>query len=375
MMLSILHVSQPTDAGVALCVATLVADQAARGWRVSVACPSEGALADRVREAGAEHIGWMATRSPGPSVVKETVALKKILREADADLVHLHSSKAGLAGRLALRGRRPTVFHPNGWSFYAVTGPARRAAIAWERLSARWANVIVCVSEEERLGGERAGICANWRIIPNAIDLTAFPKASSAERAEARRRFDLDDEPVVVCVGRVCRQKGQDVLLDAWHDVRRRVRDAQLLFVGDGPDRLALADRSGPGVRFVGQRDDVAEWLGAADVVAMPSRWEGMSFTMLEAMGRGRSVVATDVAGAREGLGGEAGAIVPVEDPGSLAEAIIDRLLDPRRAEEEGAAGRRRVVQSHDAVRMSEEIACLYEDLLQLPSRSNGPRE
>jgi glycosyltransferase involved in cell wall biosynthesis len=224
--------------------------------------------------------------------------------------------------------------------------------------------VILCVSEAERRRGEEHGVNAKWGVVPNGVDLTALSEASPEERSAARRRLELDERPTVVCVGRLCRQKGQDVLLDAWPAVTARVPNAQLVLVGDGPDEKALRDRAGDGVRFAGHRSDVADWLAAADVVTLPSRWEGMSIGMLEAMARGRSVVASDVPGAEEALDREAGALVPAEDSTALANALAERLLDPDRAAVEGRCGRMRAERSHDLHEMTSAIAALYEELL-----------
>ena len=356
MTLSVLHVTQPVDGGVARCVADLVADQVERGWRVGVACPPGGPLLDRLRTAGAEHVVWPARRSPGPRVPAETRALTRIVAASRPDLVHLHSSKAGLAGRLALRGRSPTLFQPHAWSFFAVGGPVRTAALAWERMAARWADAVVCVSEGERAAGERAGIRTDWRVVPNGIDLEAFRPASDAERWRAREEVGVGAGPVAVCVGRVCRQKGQDLLVDAWPDVVRRVPDAELVLVGGGPDGDALRGRA----RVVGEQDDIRSWLAAADVVVQPSRWEGLAYVVLEAMASGRSVVATDVPGMRDALG-ETGTIVPPEDPGRLAEAVADRLLNGA----PGAAVRERVEALHNVSRATAAMARLYDEVLE----------
>lgn len=361
--LSILHVSQPTDGGVARYVADVVADQVGRGWRVTVATPSWGDLGGRIEEAGAVHADWTAGRAPGPSSFLDARRLTRIVRSEQPDLVHLHSSKAGLAGRLAIRGGLPTIFQPHAWSFEAVRGPLRSAALGWERLAAKW-GTILCVSEAERRRGEEHGVDAQWRVIPNGVDLEAWPEASGEDRRSARDVLGLEDAPMVVCVGRLCRQKGQDVLLQAWPSVRERVPEAQLVLVGDGPDREALRRQAGEGVRLVGSRSDVAEWLAAADIVALPSRWEGMSIGMLEAMARGRSVVASDVPGAREALDGEAGALVPPDEPAPLADALAERLLDRGKAEAEGHRARERVERSHDLRATTAALAALYEELL-----------
>jgi glycosyltransferase involved in cell wall biosynthesis len=355
--LSILHVSQPTEGGVGRYVADLAADQVTRVWRVVVASPTYGDLAAETAAAGAAHIRWTAGRAPGPGSLLDATRLSRIVRDTKPDLVHLHSSKAGFAGRLSLRGRLPTIFQPHAWSFEAVRGPVRPAAIAWERSAARWATVVLCVSEEERERGEDHGIHGRWRVIPNGVDLEKWTEAGDAERAAARARLGLEDRPTVVCVGRLCRQKGQDLLLDAWSDVREAAPRAQLALVGDGPDEDALLRRAPVGIIVAGKRLDVEDWLAAADVVTLPSRWEGMSIGMLEAMARGRSVVATDVAGAREALGGDAGAIVPVEDRTRLSEELVARLIDRSRAAAEGRAGRERAVRYHDLRGMIEAVA------------------
>jgi glycosyltransferase involved in cell wall biosynthesis len=373
---SVLHVSQPTEGGVGRYVADLASDQVARGWDVAVASPTYGELSDRVVTAGARHIPWTAGRMPGPSSVLHAVSLSRIVERERPDLVHLHSSSAGLSGRLAVRGRRPTIFQPHAWSFEAVRGPLRSAAAAWERKGARWATAIVCVSEAERRRGEEHGVRARWLVVTNGVDLDAYSEASAGERTAARRGLELDDAPLVVCIGRLSRQKGQDVLLDAWPAVLARVRDANLVLVGDGPHDEELRRRAGDGVRLVGPRTDVGEWLAAADVVALPSRWEGMSIGMLEAMARGKSIVATEVPGALEALADDAGAVVPPEDHVALADAIAVRLLDPARAAAEGRRARQRAEQAFGLGRTTARIAEVYEELLGAgspASSSTGP--
>ena len=359
---AVLHVAQPTDAGVARCVAGYARDQIRRGWRVAVASPV-GPLAGDVLAAGAVHLPWAASRSPGPSTAGEARRLAALVRAWDPDVVHLHSSKGGLAGRLAIRGARPTIFQPHAWSFEAADGLVGRAAAAWERFGARWARVIVAVSEAERDRGQAAGVHARYRVIPNGVDVSAWRPAAQAERAAARHELGLPDAPLVVCVGRLCEQKGQDLLLEAWPTVATEIRAAQLVLVGDGPLAGTLRRRAGDGVLLAGPRDDVPVWLAAADVVAVPSRWEGMALVTLEAMARARPVVATDVPGMRESLGGEAGAVVAPEDPSALARALVERLSDPRRAAAEGEAARVRAERLFDLRRSCDEIASLTLEL------------
>jgi glycosyltransferase involved in cell wall biosynthesis len=360
---SILHVSQPVEGGVCRAVRELVADQVERGWDVAVASP-DGELAAEVAELGATHLPWDAGRAPGPATALETLRLRRLLAAQRPSLVHLHSSKAGLAGRLALRRRVPTIFQPHGWSFYALSGLLRRAAIMWERAGGRWADAVLCVSETERQRGESLGIRARWHVVPNGIDPRQLVPG---DRADARRTLELGDDPLAVCAGRICHAKGQDVLLEAWPRVLERVPRARLVLVGGGPDHDTLKARGGERADFVGLRRDVADWLAAANVVVAPSRWEGMSFAMLETMASARSLVITDVPGARDALGPETPAVVPVGDVDALAAAVAERLLDPALAAREGEALRVRAERDLDIRDTTRRVAELYARVLDTP--------
>lgn len=358
---AVLHVAQSGDYGVTGFLEALLADQAARGWRVGLAGP--------VPLAGARHLPWHAGREPGPAVVAEARTLASALARFEPDVVHLHSSKAGLVGRLVVRGRLPTVFQPHAWSFLAVHGPRRAAARSWERWAAPWAHRIVCCSEAERSRGERTGVRGRWEVVPNPVDLGRFRAGDGRSRASARRRLGLGPRPLAVCVGRLSRQKGQDVLLDAWPAVGRRVRGARLALVGEGPERHRLEALAPVGVCFAGRQDDVVPWLHAADVVVQPSRYEGQSLVVLEAMACGRAVVATDVEGMGEALGADAGALVPPDDPGALAEAVAARLADPELADREGRAGRARAERHHDRRCWGDRLAAVTLAVLDRPRR------
>jgi glycosyltransferase involved in cell wall biosynthesis len=370
----VLHVSVPTVAGVATALLGYVTDQVERGWTVTVACPPDGWLAAATTSVGAQVLPWPATREPGPGIVQETVRLSRLVASANPDVVHLHSAKAGLAGRLALRGRRPTVFQPHAWSFLAATGVIRAASVRWERFAARWTDGLVCVSDGEKAAGLAHGVHARTWVIPNGVDCAEWTPATGEDRAAARSRHGLPDRPLVVCIGRLCTQKGQSDLLDAWDAVRRAVPEAGLVLVGDGPDRAPLQTRADrmPGVLLAGERVDVADWLAAANVVVVPSRWDGMALVVLEAMARARSIVATDVAGVLETVPREAGAVVAVGDRTALARELVVRLRDGGRADAEGAAGRHSVETAETKTAAAAAIVRAYQDVLgtRRPSRS-----
>ncbi|MEU8774723.1 glycosyltransferase family 4 protein [Streptomyces sp. NPDC048606] len=382
--LTVLHLVQPVDGGVARVVIDLVRAQSAQGLRVLVGCPAGGTLAEGARAAGAEVLPWRAGRSPGPALPAEVASAAGLVRRARPDLLHAHSAKAGLAGRLAVRGRTPTVFQPHAWSFDAVGGATGALALRWERFGARWADRVLCVSEAERRAGETEGITARWTVIRNGVDLGHFRPAHpepDRDRAEARTELPFPenlrgDGPLAVCVGRLCPQKGQDVLLRAWPELLATVPDARLALVGDGPDADRLRRAAPPGVFFAGAAADIRPWLRAADLVVLPSRWEGMALAPLEAMACGRPVLVSDVSGARESLPSGQGrlCLVPPEDPTALAKALGRLLATPRLLTELGEQARQHARTEFDVRRTTDAVTGLYHELLGRPRPLNQER-
>ena len=377
MPLTILHVSQPVDGGVARVVVDLLRGQVADGHRVLLACPAGSALAASAADAGADVLPWAAVRSPGPGLPGEVAALRRLVAGCRPDLVHLHSSKAGLAGRLALRGGVPTVFQPHAWSFAAVTGPMALLSRLWERLATRWTDRLLCVSEAERSEGVAAGLRGTWALVPNGVDLGHFDPVRLPLQEQARELLGLvepnaagtkPDGPVAVCVGRLCRQKGQDVLLRAWGPIPERVPGARLVLVGDGPDRAALEAQVRllpypASVVFAGPVEDTRDWYAAADLLVAPSRWEGMALVPLEAMACGCPVLLTDVAGARECLDRHERP-VPVDDAVALREALVAGLADPVACLAAGARARSRMVERHDLDDVLDNVFGVYRSVL-----------
>ncbi|MFE7775416.1 glycosyltransferase [Streptomyces sp. NPDC057445] len=365
---AVLHIVQPVDGGAARVVTDLVTDQIRTGLRVAVACPEGGALAAAVRGAGAEVHRWRAGRGSGPLLLPEVGQLARLVARVRPRIVHAHSGKAGLAARLAVRGRIPTVFQPHAWSFEAVGGATARLARRWERYGARWADRVVCVSEAEQRTGEQAGVRARWAVVPNGVDTGHFrPPCEERPRALPPLVADLPESaPLVVCVGRLCRQKGQDVLLAAWEQVLRRLPNACLVLVGDGPEADSLRASAPVSVRFAGSVRDAAPWYRAADLVVVPSRWEGMALTPLEAMACGRPVVVTDVDGARESLppGHALFSLTPPQDPYALATAVGDLLLNAPLRATLGRQGHQHVLATHDVRQTADAVADVYRDLV-----------
>jgi glycosyltransferase involved in cell wall biosynthesis len=366
----ILHVSQPTDGGTARVAATLVSAAVRAGHTVSVACPA-GDLAEATRAAGATWTPLELRRSPHPSDLRHIGRLRRLIR--DVDVVHLHSSKAGAVGRAALaltppRHRPGSQFTPHGWSWY-VGGRLAPAYRAWERQAARYANVISVVSAGELEDGRRVLRLSDTRRlveIPNGVDDTEFtPFGAVASRSS---------QPLILCVGRLARQKGQDVLIRALakcsHD------HATLRFVGEGPDRAALGALTkelglGERVEFFGSAAPAAHYR-AADVVVIPSRWEGHPLVLLEAMASGTAVIASPAAIGHSTPGPPV--VAAGLDPTSLATAIDRLISDTDFCAELGRKGRQFVQDQWSMALSVERHMAVLEELVATPRTRIGAR-
>jgi glycosyltransferase involved in cell wall biosynthesis len=339
----ILIVSQATTDGVAVCVRDLVQAAVNNRYEVTVACPSTGNLAAWVQERGAAWERLDMRRSPHPSDILAVARIRRLARASN--LVHLHSSKAGVAGRLALaslgRRRPPSVFTPHGWS-WLVGGRLAPAYRLIEWLMIPVTTAVVAVSDEERSLGQAVlgSRAARIEVNPNGVDLSRFcPRGPVASRP---------GEPLVVCVGRLCHARAPDVAVAAL--ALMRTPAVCLRLVGKGEDQAAIENQASElgltgRVELAGFRPDPAPDLRSADVVVVPSRYDAMALVLLEAMACGAAIVATRVPGSAA-LGG-AGEIVPVDDPGALAEAVDALLADPARRRLLGLAARDRVVEQY----------------------------
>ncbi len=341
--LDVLLVSQPVSYGVAVFVRQLTEAGVAAGHRVTVACPGpdKGPLAEWVESSGAKHEVLNMARRPAVRDLADLWSIRRLAR--GRDVVHLHSSKAAALGRVAaasLGRRRPAVVvTPHYWSW--LVGGRLAGLYRWiERVLAHRCDAIVAVSQAEANEGLAVlGAADRITLIHNGVDRLHFsPDGDRAPR-------DLET-PLIVCVGRLSAQKGQDVAIRAL--ARSRNRAARLRLVGNEStpgerqrlEELASSFGVADRIEWRGEVPDSAPELRAADVVIAPSRWEGMSLVFLEAMACGAPVVVSDVSGSE--IVSDAGVVVPVDDPQALADAVDELLEDAPRRRRLGEAARER---------------------------------
>jgi glycosyltransferase involved in cell wall biosynthesis len=341
-------------------VIALVEALPAGRFAVDVACPrSSLTWASLEGREGIELHAIQAHRHPAPGDARSWGTLLRLAGRAD--VLHVHSAKAGFLGRLAAftRGkRRACVFTPHGWSFWAADGAEGRLYVGLERLAARWCRTIVALSDDERLAGLAAGVGRpeQYRVIPNGVRLERFAVPRAPERGR------------IVMVGRLAPPKRPDLALRAFAVVRSRLPQARLDVVGDGPlrpeaERLATELGVEDAVRFLGERDDVPALLARAECALLASDYESSPLTVVEAMAAGVAVVATDAGGTVELVRpGRTGLLAARGDADGLAAALAEAMADPARALELGAEGRRVAGAELSLEGMVDRLVRLYED-------------
>lgn len=360
--MKILQVCQPTDGGVAHYVRVLAEGLRAQGISVDVAC-SPGALAGGLRESGVKVFTLPLVRPFSPRRdLSSTLSLWKIIREGGYSLVHTHSAKAGAVGRIAARAARTPVVHtPNAWSFLVSQSELeRRIYVVVERFLALLSSRIICVSTEElELGRRCVGATGKLRLSPNGVAVR--PRAKSRKKGEGL---------MVGSVSRLARQKGVRYLIEAAEGVCAEREDVRFSVAGDGPDMELLRteiERRGLQGRFdlVGVVEEPWDYLASLDVFVLPSLWEGMPFTVLEALASGLPVVATDVGGVRDLIPDETyGVVVPPADARTLKNAILRYAGSPRLREDTRAAAQRRVLREFSQERMVEGVLNVYAEVV-----------
>ncbi len=328
----------------------------ARGHDVIGIC-AEGPLLDIPRAEGFRVIPLPFVRSLSPAGnVRAFLSLRRVMRAERPDLVHAHSPIAGLLARLAAWsvGVPKIAYTSHGYIFNQRTSLARRAlGLALEWLGGRITDIYLTVSTEDAADARRLRIARNPIAIGNGRDPAQF-KPDAPARARLRAEFGVRQNRVVITiVSRLVRDKGYVELLAAMRDV-----GAELWVVGErlASDRGENLDRyftNAPKIRRLGYREDVAAILAASDIFVLPSYFEALPMSVIEAMLTGLPVVATNVRGPREQvIDGQTGLLVPLFDIPALTQALQSLATDPTRRTQMGDTGRARALDHYDEARV-----------------------
>lgn len=309
-----------------------------------------------------------------PSGLRRLVRMVRLLRKLRPDLLHLHL--VGFDGGRWVLLAAALAGVPNVLcTIHIAPGERQGLRVRLDRaLLGPIVNGYVAVSQaSRRLLVQNLGLPAHKVLaIPNAVELRRFA-ALPPEPARRRMRdaFGIpSDAPVIGSLARLNPQKGLTYLISAMPTILAAHPDTHVLLVGDGPlhdDLLAQARALGVDhrIHFAGYRANTAEFLRAMDLFVLPSLYEGMPLSILEAMGAALPIVATAVDGTPEAVAhGETGLLIPPKDPRALAEAVISLLGNRQRAASMGRRGRARAEAQFSETAMLERIGRVYGEMV-----------
>lgn len=327
-----------------------------------------------VREAGIkQHFVPMRREISPASDLTCFLQLLALMVRRRYDLVHTHSSKAGFLGRFAARvARVPVVVHtPHGFYFLNQRPGPKRSFYLWlEKLAGLATDRLIALSPTELSEAVDNNIIRSERValIENGIQLPKPPDPATLR--SLRASLAPGAQQLVCTVARFTPQKGPFDFVRMAEALLRLVPGVQLVWCGDGELRaevetlardLGVADR----LHFLGYRTDVLEIMAAADVFVLTSHWEGLPYTILDAMALEKPVVATAAVGTCDIVqDGMTGLLTPVGNPEAAARAVARLLSHPSEASSMGMAGKQLILRRYSQEAMVKRTGQLYLDLV-----------
>ena len=326
-------------------------------------------LASLSREINCIPIRMQADVAP----IKDSIAIRRLallFREHRFDIIHTHSGKGGLLGRVAAkisRQRAAVVYTPNA-------SPFRLNRLYWlaELALSHMCDKIIAVTESEReeLITNRIGSSEKVVTINSGIDVGWFSD-SPISRSEIRRKLTVEDHHVLIgTAGRICAQKAPLVFVRMADTLASQLPGARFVWIGDGELKQDLAaefEKRGltKVFRVTGFLEDIRSYLSALDVFCLLSDYESLGYVTLEAMALGLPAVGTRVAGTTDVIrDGETGFLVPRGDHEQAAFRVLELCKSPSLRSEMGSKGQDRVKTEFSVQTMATQTAGLYCNLI-----------
>jgi len=347
-------------------------------FELVIAAPRDGVFFERFQELGVRMLE-LPIRRLG---VRHLLSTVRLIRSLGLQIVHTHGKGPGLYGRLAARWAGvPAVhtFHGIHYRDYPRLGQA--LYLAMERVLSRLTHTIINVSASQEAEGLSLRLFepSQSAVVVNGIDFDELDRIIATVPIRRESLGLTVDDRVLGCVTRFDPIKRVEMLLQAVQLLAARIPRLTLLLVGGGGAgerirRLAAEMGLGRHVIFTGFLEDSVRVYPVLDLYVATSMKEGLPLSLVEAMGAGLAVVATDVPGHRDVVvHGETGLLVPPEEPAALADAIVSLVADPERRRRMGEAGRRRVLKEFREEAMVDGTAEVYRQCVSL-SRSKGKK-
>ena len=340
-------------------------------------CKCEGQFTEKLRSIDVRvHLVTELERfiSPGRDV-QAYLALRRFFRAERPDIVHTHSSKTGILGRLAAHsaGVEMIVHTVHGFAFPGESRKVRQAAFKYlERRAGKVTDTMIVLNDTDAAIARELLHVPDRRqaLLPNGVDVGTYAPVGPDQRQALRRSaFGIDsaEHVVIGMVGRLWLQKNPQCFVRAAIQVVAKREHVSFFMIGDGEFRTELeaaiqnsgfADR----IRIMGWRSDVPDLLKALDLMVLPSRWEGMPLAILEAMSSAVPVVASNIPGNFHLISdGCDGRLFPLDDDDALARALIDLIDDPAKRLRFSAQSRAKVLANYTLSTRMDRITAIYE--------------
>jgi len=299
----------------------------------------------------------------------------RIIKKNKPIIVHTHTSKAGLLGRLAAKlARIPIIIHtPHGHVFFGYFGPFKtKIFIILEKLASRITDKIVALTNREKEDYLSFGIMDEDKsvVIYSGIELNKYKDLLLNEKQNLKKELGIPENSLIVgTAGRLVPVKGTEFLIEAAKYIISKYPDTFFIFTGDGPleqdlKRKALEMDISENIILLGWRDDAAKIISIYDVFVLPSLNEGMGRVLVEAMALGKPIVASNVGGIPDlVIHGKNGFLVPPKHPKELAKYIQIVIEDKEKREKMRLAGKE-MAMNFSAENMVEKIEKSYRELL-----------
>ena len=360
---------EPIPSGQTTHVLSLSKGLVLRGHDVTVVLPDVlQALSREYQEGGVRVISIPMRKIYWP--LRSMVVFLNLLREEKYEIVHVHSQEAGITARWLARlgGSRRIFYTPQTVDIRKDN--IKNFYILFERNLARITNRIFSVCRTDSIRMVDWGISKDKvRVIPNGIELTQFESLEDQDII-CRRLLLNPDYPIIMQVGRLSPQKDPGMFIKGAYQILQACPDAQFVWIGEGPmfDQIqseinaeGLQDK----IHLSGRIDHAYRLMAAADVVTLTSRWEGLPYTILEAMACSKPVVSTAVNGCPEVvLDGETGYLVGAGDASGWADRVLHLIANPQLARCMGSAGRHRVEEEYSLPLTLSQIEQAYSELM-----------